>query len=104
MTWWLSWPNCAPRQIRAAQFESQLAATAPGAIYAAYLKHELDLKAATARGAGWQMAGESLYRERRRLETTRPADWAAGLELLAELRTCVGAPQASGSRREGRRG
>jgi hypothetical protein len=70
-------------------FERRLAGAAPAAIYAAYLKHQLDLNAATARGLGWQTTGERLHREGRRLETTRPADWAAGLELLAELRTNV---------------
>ncbi len=71
------------------RFERQLAAAAPGAIYAAYVAHELDLRTAAARGLGWQMTNESLYRERRRLETTRPADWAVGTELLTALRAQV---------------
>lgn len=68
------------------RFERRLAAAAPGAIYAAYLARELDLRTATARGTGWQMTNEVLYRERRRLETARPANWAAGTELLTALR------------------
>lgn len=68
------------------RFERRLAGTAPTAIYAAFVRHELDLRRVTPRDLAWQTAGELLYRERRRLKTTRLADWQSGLDLLAALR------------------
>ncbi len=68
-----------------ASFERRLADASPSAVYAAYVEHELELKTAAARQTGWQLAADLLHRERKRLETARPADWQAGLELLKEL-------------------
>lgn len=66
--------------------EARLAATAPPALYAAFLAREDPRRTQIVRHYGLQrIAARWIHAERQRIQAADPQAWAAGLKLLADL-------------------